>query len=412
MTSRMALVPEYMKQFKCIGPECEDTCCAFWNVSIDRSTYKRYNSVKHTTLSRQLKANVQLREEKERSETNYAYMKLDEKTGSCCFLEDGLCSIQAKLGPSYLSKTCNTYPRRIYEINGEQEVSAILSCPEAARLALLRPEGIEFTYMPELTASNFHKELSIKTDLSHLPATTKHFWELRVIAIELLQNRTYSLDHRFMQLAVLADRIDETLKSENQITIPEIIESFKLDMQQGNEITDPSIFPVLHSFQLRFLNDLLLTVYEKKIWHNLRYKQCLDDYLRGIQPDDSSSLEQVVAHYEEIYKRWYAPFMEKYDYILENYLVNTIFSSLFPVSKNESVFEQVKYIGLMYSLIRMHLIGMSAVNKGLTVENVVKLIQSFTKNFEHSRPFKKEVRTKCEQENVMDLGHLSLIVMH
>lgn len=32
---QLALMPEYMKKFKCIGGECEDTCCAGWTVSLD-----------------------------------------------------------------------------------------------------------------------------------------------------------------------------------------------------------------------------------------------------------------------------------------------------------------------------------------------------------------------------------------
>ena len=27
------LIPEYVKKFKCIGSECEDTCCKGWRIN-------------------------------------------------------------------------------------------------------------------------------------------------------------------------------------------------------------------------------------------------------------------------------------------------------------------------------------------------------------------------------------------
>ena len=38
-------VPDYFKQFKCIASECEDTCCAGWEIVIDDETYDMYKSV-------------------------------------------------------------------------------------------------------------------------------------------------------------------------------------------------------------------------------------------------------------------------------------------------------------------------------------------------------------------------------
>jgi len=37
-------MPRYMERFRCIGPACEDTCCAWWGISVDRRAYDRYRS--------------------------------------------------------------------------------------------------------------------------------------------------------------------------------------------------------------------------------------------------------------------------------------------------------------------------------------------------------------------------------
>ena len=35
-------VPDYLDEFKCTAGECEDTCCAGWQIVIDKTSLKRY----------------------------------------------------------------------------------------------------------------------------------------------------------------------------------------------------------------------------------------------------------------------------------------------------------------------------------------------------------------------------------
>ena len=34
--------PRYFKEFKCIGGNCEDSCCIGWDIDIDKVTFKQY----------------------------------------------------------------------------------------------------------------------------------------------------------------------------------------------------------------------------------------------------------------------------------------------------------------------------------------------------------------------------------
>ena len=115
--------------FQCIGSECEDTCCALWNVSVDQDTYNRYQKVQHPILKKKFKSDVVVNKADDRTQKRYATMKLEPTSGDCSFNDKGLCSIQKELGESYLSPTCATYPRKVNEVNGEQEVSAVLVLP-------------------------------------------------------------------------------------------------------------------------------------------------------------------------------------------------------------------------------------------------------------------------------------------
>jgi hypothetical protein len=34
--------PDFVKRFKCVGPECLMTCCQGWQIFIDKKTHQRY----------------------------------------------------------------------------------------------------------------------------------------------------------------------------------------------------------------------------------------------------------------------------------------------------------------------------------------------------------------------------------
>jgi lysine-N-methylase len=215
-----------------------------------------------------------------------------------------------------------------------------------------------------------------------------------------------------MQLAVLADRMDElnAKPDSSGLDITEYINHFKTELAHAGGIMDINIFPINLQFQLQFLNELITTIYEKNLWHNARYKECLDEYVLGIQEIHRSKFEETVDAYGTL-TDYYKSFMIEHEYIMENYLVNYVFSTLFPISGKETMFDKVLYMGILFSLIRMHLIGMSASKQDLNTDIVVKLIQSFTKNFDHMEKFKQIIAEKCHREQI-SLGHLSLLIMN
>ncbi len=61
--------------------------------------------------------------------------------GFCPFLSaERLCRIQLEHGASHLCRTCAVYPRRTRVLDGADETSLELSCPEATRVVLLNAE--------------------------------------------------------------------------------------------------------------------------------------------------------------------------------------------------------------------------------------------------------------------------------
>ena len=105
LNKKTLLTPQYMKDFKCIGGACEDTCCIGWGIHIDKETYKKYRNCKDKQMKEQLTKNI-TRQRSNPSKMTYAKIRLDENK-SCPFLsKNKLCQIYLNLGKEYLSLTC------------------------------------------------------------------------------------------------------------------------------------------------------------------------------------------------------------------------------------------------------------------------------------------------------------------
>ena len=52
---RRVLQPKCFERFRCIGADCEDTCCSGWLVNIDKSTYQNYQHCEDPELGPRLR---------------------------------------------------------------------------------------------------------------------------------------------------------------------------------------------------------------------------------------------------------------------------------------------------------------------------------------------------------------------
>lgn len=133
-------IPDYYKEFQCIADKCEDTCCAGWQIVIDKCSLNRYKKIRGSFRWRMLRSvdwiNGVFRQDKEKR---------------CAFLnEKNLCDLYAACGEGSLCKTCRQYPRHVEEFEGVREITLSISCPEVARILMERKTPVTFlTYEKE-----------------------------------------------------------------------------------------------------------------------------------------------------------------------------------------------------------------------------------------------------------------------
>ena len=127
-------IPDYYHEFSCIAGECEDTCCAGWQIVADEAALKKYKKVTGSFRKR-LRKSINWKE---------GTFKQD-KNKRCAFLNDeNLCDMYTALGEKSLCRTCKMYPRHVEEFEDVREMTLSVSCPEVARILLGKKEPVRF----------------------------------------------------------------------------------------------------------------------------------------------------------------------------------------------------------------------------------------------------------------------------
>jgi lysine-N-methylase len=372
-------MPRYMERFRCIGPACEDTCCAWWGISVDRRAYERYRAIGDEHERRRILSKISLKTEG--SDQNYASFEMNPATGNCSMLgDDGLCTIQARHGEAMLCATCATYPRKVNEEGGTLEISAALSCPEAARLALLREDACELIAVDEISTPNL--------SVNRPPAAARHMPHARAIRgsiIRLLQMRRYLFPHRLILLGLLCEELDRIAAAGDTAAIPAFLAEFEAKVGGGladnPDLRDYAAFPRDTEFQIRMLNGYLMRKLEGTIW-NLRYQRCMADYVSGMAKRGREA-EQVIRHYEKTFAAHVAPFIGRFGHFFENYAVNQVYGTFLPgLRSGQRVGTLYRMLVVDYAMIKLHLTGIAAHRGGLTPETAIELVQCYTKNYE------------------------------
>lgn len=389
------LIPAYYNEFKCIGSACEDTCCAGWKVSVDKESFNKYRKITSGPLAKELQQNIS-RERKMPSDLTYGKIKMDAK-GACTFLkEDGLCKIHSELGEEYLCHTCTVYPRLIHTVDTRIEKSLGVSCPEAARLILLNPNGIEFNIDEEEVKKTLHNP------------TPDYFWDIRMFTIEILQTRQATIEERLITLGLFLEKVDLLEKKQWATELPALMNRYRQMILDPKQLLLLADLPTNLSFQMDLVHKLV-SYRAKRPFGNQRYVDCLNDLVNGLQMVNGVTIQESIGLYKTTYEEIYSPFIIEHHYLLENYLVNSIFKSLFPKT-GKPLFKQYASLVIHFLLIRTHLIGMSKTHNELTIELVLKCIQSFSKTFEHNTQFFVEVLKELEDKNNLSMAHMIVLI--
>lgn len=329
-----ALCPSFYAQFHCIGPECSDNCCHGWPIEIDKAHYLRYKAEKDAAFAPVCAQTVR-RIKKDASDRRYARFSLDSH-GRCGFQDgDGGCKMLRLLGENALSTTCAVYPRRKAEFTpGKWELSLSLSCEEAVRTGVLRPQEISFRTETLLLSGDdpiFAMEPLGTGGKGRSAPPPPWAQALRTVCIRLMQSREWPVPERIMAIILLLRRLDKRCEEGQMEQIPQEIIRFL----QAVEREDMSGF-----FQaLEYHRDAHLAALQVPMGHLIggRQEAVSKDFLEMLSPycqrDASGVLYAGRQAAEALLERMVSfsdPFLAEHSVWVENYFVNDLFSTLFP----------------------------------------------------------------------------------
>jgi lysine-N-methylase len=409
--------PQHGSRFQCVGSKCEDTCCHGWGVVVDRGIYEQYLGFTDGSL-RAITTQYVTINPAPASDALYARIELTE-THNCPFLEaDKLCAVQKKQGPELLSATCSVFPRVLNKVEDELEVSLYLSCPEAARKVLLNPDLLggdvatdsggyrtdQFSRLPRVGGTGIHKPYG-------------YLAEVRGFIITLIQDRSYPLWQRVALLGSLCERLEEITTPEQDAMVAELVRDYRQVLAEGRLRGLMKGWPKQTSVQL---NTVLRLVDERVRAGGTgeRFLECFRDFLAGIGYTQESTLGNDVQRYIEAREQYFEPFFAERPHILENYLLNYVFRTLFPFGREASahytpqtVFGEFVLLAGQFVMVRGLLIGMAGWYKEEFNEaDVVKLVQSFSKAVEHSPPLLHEISESIRARGLRSVAGIAALV--
>ncbi|GEK31501.1 hypothetical protein KZO01_18100 [Kurthia zopfii] len=374
------LKPTYFDDFKCIGSECEDTCCAGWNIGIDKKSFKKYRKETNPNLKSLLQKNVS-RNRQATSDYHYGQFKMDDQDKCSMLNEENLCTIQLTSGEEALCHTCTIYPRSAKSINDSIEKSLDTSCPEAARLILLNPNGIDFVEVePELPKYNFaqHRQSDEQN---------QYFWANRMFMISALQHRVHPLEVRLIVIGLYVKKLEELEPAER------FVQAQTLSSQYLAYLDDANITDLTTQIKPNYDFQKALTLFFLKDFsaRSSRFNQLASCTFDEVNFGDSTeSFAQSLLNYKTQYDQ-----SELLQIALENYLVNLTFAEY-----NESKEDIISFYTLLitnFSLIRLLFIG-NGHKFSYTNEEIVATIQIFSKSCLHNTTYinnvKKIISTK------------------
>lgn len=223
----------HMTTFRCLGSECEDTCCRAWEIPISDDDVARL-----TTAIGEAGADDMInRIPNGRGGTVVVLRKLPN--GACTQLDENqLCSLHARLGETVLPSICHSYPRAVGRVGETIELTGRLSCPEVARQCLLSDEA-PMVESPIEPFGRIKIRLEVEPD-GEVPYLTS-FPLVRDALVELSTSPGFSVASRLYFIAVLADRIGAFYRRDATQHEPERL------VQELAEIKRPEVQAELHA---------------------------------------------------------------------------------------------------------------------------------------------------------------------
>ncbi len=394
---QICLQPEYVSNFQCDGAVCGSKCCKKWEVDIDGATYQKYCTIEPRSERKKIVSQIKYKKQKGKFIVEMA------RDGSCPFLQsDGLCHIQKTQGMEWLSNTCTIYPRIMYTVDDLLLRALTMTCPVAAKQALLSKEPMQFERI-FIPAEQYEEIVRRATGrLSKLEAV---LLDIQRGAIFILQNRSLSIDQRLIVLGFFLDQAGDFVEAGESEKI-ELLAKIYTAEDFEKQVPDMLHAIIFHPVEyVKSMFDLIETLYGKKAAFQGRERALMRRVVRAFGLEqEKESLASLVEKYKNDFCPARDDMLRNYGYIFENYLVNEFFLNHYPYALVGTFVQNYILFVMTYKLMEFMAVTMVMTEEPKPdADRLVELIEHMASSFDHNVAFLRSVArdTLKRQKNVV-----------
>ncbi len=377
----VCLQPEYVGKFQCDSMACGSICCKGWGVEIDGPTYQKYCTIEPKTERKKIVSRIKYKKQKR------MFLIEMKPTGECPFLEkDGLCHIQKTWGPEWLSNICTLYPRKSYLVGDMMLRGLSMTCPVAAKAALLPEEPMAFE-MIDLFPEQY-EEIE-RRNSGRLDRFEASLLDIQYGAVSILQNRALSIDQRLIILGFYLDQAGDFAAAGESEKLAELSAVYTSDnfMEQVPDMLSAIVFQPAEYIKSMFGS--IEALYGKKAKFHGSEQDLMLSVVRafGMEKEDVP-IVTLLETYTEKFRPAEEQLFQEYGHIFENYLVNEFFLYFFPNTAQGTFVQNYILLVIAYKLI-----AFMAVSITMTEETkpdgarLVGLIGHMAASFDHDIEF-------------------------
>ncbi|GIU22973.1 flagellin lysine-N-methylase [Shewanella sp. MBTL60-007] len=379
--------PSFVTNFSCIGGECEDSCCYGWSIHIDKQSYKK--TLAHSELKTLAKTALK---KVKKSEQIWAQAVLNEE-GACGFLdENNLCQIHAKAGEALLSNTCKTYPRMAHMRGGDRYDSLSLSCPEAARNILLRPDAFRVE-RTTITHSRTFKAAPI--------------WAQKAYdySIQLLLKPEQPLEHGLTAIGILMKTTERVANGElesnaidnmfQQLIILSDNGQLKQHFEGFNQDTD--------AHQMHAFTSIQLWLNTNKIRRGRSRFELINQAILSMADDEKNiSMNRINQAWKEVA----IPALADQQALFSRYLLYYFYHMNFPQVDKLTPSQAFRVMLLDFFMLRCYLAVIAAKNEGLSEHDIIMCFQVYHTNRQHKANYSEYAINLLDEAKFDDLASI------
>lgn len=354
-----------VSEFVCLADTCADTCCKHWSMQINSGMVERYK-----------KDAPELLAAVEPDNDGSFIMRKDKQTGYCVKFEDGKCGVHSKYGETFLGDACYFYPRITRTVGELNIMTATMSCPEIARIALYGEQPFSFaeTSFPRLPQE-------IKNILPE-GLSAEDAMKIHSMFIALTEDSYVSAEHIFA-------RINSVSRSLQRIEKKDWLQAAPLYFRLADGSLPAPEININDPFNLLHYLCGLAVASKKSVPPRLQQTISEMEQALRVKLDWENILietsDESLAAYNNLHELWQNEMQEIYAPLLKRWLCAQLSAAFYPFAGLGDILpERSTIIGVRLAIFRLALISAYSINDGeLHQDDVVRIMQSLSRFLDH-----------------------------